>query len=312
MDGANCGGFEGNPDFYGLGIRLGVYLQVLSSWATNTLKDDAIADTHAANSIFLLAIVVSVLSATASQEIRPVEVWLMLQICLMFPLTVMSIFGVRTNFLTPENVDSLVERFVALSTSVNVELDLVPGAMIPGLAGIMDGIVETRFEATLEQEVSPADHPGEIIVEDELKVRQTIRKAPAGDFDARFTLRMGFLPDFSLSFKALSLMKHFTLTWISSIWRALIVGAVAATNLWFWFWVSNETSCSYSIFILARRNPAGSLGTFFKVGAVILGAVTAIPLLLVALFTLSLANYVADHVRRLRALLPFSFSPWLV
>lgn len=286
MDGSGCDAIDGNPDFYGLGIRLGVYLQVLSTWVTNTLNEDAVADTHAANSIFLLAIVVSVASAAANRDIRPVEVWIMVQICLMFPLTIMSVFGARTNFLTPASIDSLVERFKALSSVINIRLD-------PQAAG-----VEVRFKATY----ALVHDSAEVVIRDEI-VEQVVRKQCAPEADAEFGLWLGLgyipipIPDFSLSFKALSLVKHFTLTWLSAMWRALIVAALAATNLWFWFSYWDQSPCSYSIFILAPRDPSGALAIFFKVGATSLAAAAAVPLLINASFALMAVRYASDLVR---------------
>lgn len=60
-----CDGFEGNSDLYGLGIRLGVYLQWVSSWLIQTLNPNGIMTTHDTNSIFVLAILVAMISATA-------------------------------------------------------------------------------------------------------------------------------------------------------------------------------------------------------------------------------------------------------
>jgi hypothetical protein len=39
----NCG-FKGNPDLYGLGIQLGVYFQLLSSWLANYYHPEILKD----------------------------------------------------------------------------------------------------------------------------------------------------------------------------------------------------------------------------------------------------------------------------
>src|ERR1700755_1438228 len=96
-----CGAFNGSSDFYGLGIRVGVYLQLGSSHITNTLNQEAAADNYAANSIFVFAVIVALLKAVHAREIefRPIEAWIMLQICISFFLTTLGLFGVRLQFL---------------------------------------------------------------------------------------------------------------------------------------------------------------------------------------------------------------------
>jgi hypothetical protein len=56
----------------------------------------------------------------------------------MFLLMILGIFGARTNFLTPADIDHLVERFLDLSSIINVQL--APYLQAPGM--------ETHLKAT--------------------------------------------------------------------------------------------------------------------------------------------------------------------
>ena len=96
---STCESFAGNSDLYGLGIRLGVYLQWVSSWLINTLNPSAAAANHDANSIFVLAIVVALAVTVATGNARPVEAYIMLLICYGHFLTVLTIFGLRVRLL---------------------------------------------------------------------------------------------------------------------------------------------------------------------------------------------------------------------
>jgi uncharacterized membrane protein YvlD (DUF360 family) len=104
----DCAGFEGNPDLYGLGIRTGVYLQWYSSWLSISVEPRTAAETHTANTVFMFAIVVAVLRSIRSGNIRPVEAWLMLQICLGYVFTVVSIFGLRLQLLRPRQWEAVM------------------------------------------------------------------------------------------------------------------------------------------------------------------------------------------------------------
>src|SRR6266700_2219576 len=95
-----CPGFSGNSDFYGLGIRLGVYLQLVSAWISNSLNPRTAGDNHNANSIFVFAIVVAIIHAVNTSAIRPIEAWIMIQTCFAFYFTTLSLFGLRLQFLS--------------------------------------------------------------------------------------------------------------------------------------------------------------------------------------------------------------------
>ena len=60
---AQCLPFNGTSDFYGLGIRIGVYLQRASSHITNTLYQEAAPENYAVNSTFVFVIIVALLKA---------------------------------------------------------------------------------------------------------------------------------------------------------------------------------------------------------------------------------------------------------
>ncbi|KAL9044245.1 MAG: hypothetical protein Q9214_002602, partial [Letrouitia sp. 1 TL-2023] len=86
---------EGNPDFYGLGIRVGIYLQWSTAILANYLHTDGISENLDTNAIFLLALFVALATATAGAKVRPEEVAILLQLCFGFLLAVLSIWGHR-------------------------------------------------------------------------------------------------------------------------------------------------------------------------------------------------------------------------
>jgi hypothetical protein len=68
-------GFDGNPDFYGLGIRIAIYLQ----WATalianHVLDEDSVKGYLETNSVFLVAVFVALAIATAGKNVRSAEI----------------------------------------------------------------------------------------------------------------------------------------------------------------------------------------------------------------------------------------------
>ncbi|KAL8749023.1 MAG: hypothetical protein Q9184_006967 [Pyrenodesmia sp. 2 TL-2023] len=84
---------KGNPDFYGLGIRVGIYLQLITAILARYLRPSAVPENLSANAIFLLALFVAVAIATLSTELRPEEVIIILQLCFGFIFSVLSLLG---------------------------------------------------------------------------------------------------------------------------------------------------------------------------------------------------------------------------
>lgn len=104
---AQCPGFEGNSDLYGLGIRIGVYLQWFSAWISNTVNPAGAAANHDANAIFLTAITVASSVALAGGALQPAEAYLMLLLSNGFLFTVLSFLGLRLYLLQPSTAEVL-------------------------------------------------------------------------------------------------------------------------------------------------------------------------------------------------------------
>ncbi|KAI4108310.1 MAG: hypothetical protein LQ339_002211 [Xanthoria mediterranea] len=86
---------DGNPDFYGLGIRVGIYLQLTTAIVAKYFHPEAIPENLTANTIFLLALFAAIATATLGSGLRPEEIVILLQLCFGFLLSVLSILGGR-------------------------------------------------------------------------------------------------------------------------------------------------------------------------------------------------------------------------
>lgn len=87
---------EGNPDFYGLGIRIGIYLQYITAFGANLFLKEAIDGNLTTNTIFLLALLVATLVATVRGDVQTIEVVVLLQLSFGFIFSILSIWGHRT------------------------------------------------------------------------------------------------------------------------------------------------------------------------------------------------------------------------
>lgn len=238
----SCAGFEGNSDFYGLGIRLGVYLQWIASWLTNTLSPNEAGPSHDANSIFVLAIAVAIATSIASDNIKPVEVYVMLLICFGFYFTVLSFLGVRLYFMTPA---SIAKMFKKVRRSWVEWYDSRKGRW----KRIRDSVIAI----VADRDGLGSGAPIEVIL-------STMKLITLG-----------------LSFTTASSVKHYALSWSGVVWRTAIASMVASINIYLWWapWRSHQnaadaTHCEASVFFFGRQEMSPTMVTFFKVASIIL------------------------------------------
>ncbi|EXJ64485.1 hypothetical protein A1O7_00821 [Cladophialophora yegresii CBS 114405] len=94
---------QGNADFYGMGVRVGIYFQWVTSWLANNFLPEEIIGSLDTNSIFLLALFSTVFTySLQGNSIRVVDVLLIHQLCTGFLFSVMSLWGYRTMYYKTE------------------------------------------------------------------------------------------------------------------------------------------------------------------------------------------------------------------
>lgn len=98
---ASCG-FVGNSDFYGLGIRIGIYLQWITAFMANHLLPDAIEGNLETNTIFLLALFIATAVTTTNNTVQSSELIVLLHLSFGFLFSVLSIWGHRTARTGPD------------------------------------------------------------------------------------------------------------------------------------------------------------------------------------------------------------------
>lgn len=88
----------GDGDFYGVGVRYGIYLSWFASWFGNNFlrREDEICQSLDTNTIFLTAIAIVTAWYSVSSNIRVIDALILLQLCFGYLLSVMSLWGYRT------------------------------------------------------------------------------------------------------------------------------------------------------------------------------------------------------------------------
>lgn len=110
-------GFVGNSDIYGLGIRLGIYLQWLTSLIANHHSHEDIRSNLDTNVLFLLAIFIATVVATLGESLQSAEVVILLHLCFGSVFSVLSIWGRRAR-----STAQGIVRFPALGSAFRLLL----------------------------------------------------------------------------------------------------------------------------------------------------------------------------------------------
>jgi hypothetical protein len=117
--------FDGNPDFYGLGIRIGIYLQWITAYLANHFLRETIDSNLETNTIFLLALFIATAVTTANGTVQTAELVVLLHLCFGFLFSILSIWGHRTGNFNHEEKKKirfpLIGSFfrLALATAVS-------------------------------------------------------------------------------------------------------------------------------------------------------------------------------------------------
>lgn len=116
-----------SKDLYGLGVRLGIYFQWFSGWVSNNFIVEEVAGGLDANSIFLGALIISILNTTDNNTLTQIDAFILLMLCAGTIWSVLSLWGYRTCVYRKEGADG-IRRFGGFGT----HLRLMLGAAIAG------------------------------------------------------------------------------------------------------------------------------------------------------------------------------------
>jgi hypothetical protein len=301
---AQCLPFNGTSDFYGLGIRVGVYLQLASSHITNTLNQEAAPENYAANSIFVFAIIVALLKAASAtpREIRPIEAWIMLQICISLFLTTLGLFGVRLHFLRAKALRDLFRKvrlvdWMHLWTSPSRKVDYHYKEELGQVGGQpQTTLPDDQGDRAVVLTHDPAQNPKDQNSSGRLRktsrwIRKQVFRYVVMNSNTSFTL------------DSVSFIKHPSLSWGGSGWRISNATIVMCTNIWFWFTYVDqpqEDPCSPVVFFFAPflLSSHPGLKTLFKVGSIVMVLPFGYLFLLVLFFAELVFEYLYEVILR--------------
>ncbi|KAF2103214.1 hypothetical protein NA57DRAFT_72194 [Rhizodiscina lignyota] len=91
-----------SSDYYGLGVRLGIYMAWLTGWIANNWVPEEIAGAMDTNAIFLFALVIAVVRCTSTDLVSQMDGVMLMHLAGGTIFSVISIWGYRTCWYTKE------------------------------------------------------------------------------------------------------------------------------------------------------------------------------------------------------------------
>ena len=299
-----CLGLIGDPDLYGLGIRIGIYLQWISTLLTNFLIPSGVSDSLDTNSIFLFAIFIAIAKATKSAGdeplLGPIGAFVMLQMCFGYVLSAISITDLRITLLSnPASLGSELFTARMLQNISWARSSPIKRADMKEMLEISkrkapDGVTMSSYVMAIfrffdalafaassnDLSVEPIAWLVDLYVFIALQLQTDVPESPKKEYVqsrlrnyqairtfARKALGMNI---FSLGVS--SVYKHDQFSWLGVCWRSFLIGGIAIYNVWFWFagisYLSTN-SCDMYIFLFAKVSILGAARTFFKVISII-------------------------------------------
>ena len=129
-------------DYYGEGVRIGIYLTWFTSWVANSFVEEEIAGALDANTIFLMAVLISMLKATARSELAYIDGLILMQLSAGFLFGCLSLWGYRTVWYYKQG-PAAIRHFGGFGT--HARLLLMFGISVYGIwfwvEGIQDGLI---------------------------------------------------------------------------------------------------------------------------------------------------------------------------
>lgn len=106
-----CVGVQGNPDLYGLGIRLGIQFQWTASLVSNHFFKREISLTFDVNSIILLALSLVLVQGASQRNLTNVDIITLLKLCFGFVLAALQYYQKPKSHLR-----TTIRRLIAIGT----------------------------------------------------------------------------------------------------------------------------------------------------------------------------------------------------
>jgi len=293
---STCQPIQGNPDFYGIGIRIGVYLQWASAWVTFLVDPKSAQSVLDANSAFVFAVTIATIIASRRGSTH-IELYIMLQILLGFPITTLSSFGIRIWLMTPGRVEKLFKKAAEeWKKDRRKKKDAREKSEQREERAEMEFAARQRLAKNIEIVASEPGMLHRVLARAMVSWRSYGTSATPGAVLPLASIPVVALA--SLPVNLLSALKFPELTWSGVVWRTTTLGLITVYNMMYWYetreGLSSPTpdSCGATVvFLFSKQLLQGSVVQFGFATGFIMIMVVAPPVYTLIGLTLQIHYY---------------------
>lgn len=87
-------------DYYGLGVRLGIYFAWLQAWTANAILPSQISGALATNTVFLMTLLIAMVNDSSTGALSRIDALMLMHLCGGTVFGVLSLWGYRTRLYT--------------------------------------------------------------------------------------------------------------------------------------------------------------------------------------------------------------------
>ena len=148
-------------DYYGLGVRLGIYFAWLGSYIANTLLPSEFAGAADTSAIFLLTLLVAMTNDSRTHQLTQVDGLVLMHLCGGTVFGVLSIWGYRTR-LYNDHGPRAVRMFGGFGTHLRLAVSL--GVSVYGMWFWLHGVNNSLVALGSELDEAEPKNPEECLV----------------------------------------------------------------------------------------------------------------------------------------------------
>ncbi len=304
---STCEPLQGNADFYGLGIRIGIYLQWSSSWLSLLLDPESAQGVLDATSIFVFAVAIATMIA-AAHDAPAIEMYIMLQILLGFHITTLSSFGIRIWLMSPSRLHHLRTQITQRWNEdrkkrhqAQTQEDQTQRQREEAERQRSEELMRRRLQRRMDRQIPawlnlawdwvgfpPLKSPGQTRQDWSLALPE-----PLNSLYALWNLPV------QLPLRIVAPLKFPGLSWSGVVWRTTIIALVTGYNLAYWFDNGGHgvqepptPGCEPPVvFVFSKQLLEGAVVSLGRVAAVMAVVIVGPPALTLLMLTLRVSLY---------------------
>lgn len=143
-------------DYYGIGVRLGIYFAWSQAYIANTILPSEISSAIGTNTIFLMTLLIAMTNDSRTEQLGQLDALILMHLCGGTVFGILSLWGYRTRYYLDEGPKA-IRHFGGFGTQIRLGASL--GVSIFGLWFWLYGVTGSLTPMGPDDDVDPPNSP---------------------------------------------------------------------------------------------------------------------------------------------------------